>query len=175
MRRPGPRITNRGRLVGLAVELAIVVALGALLWPQRFGGRTAITVVSGHSMEPTYHDGDTLLVRSISAARVGDIVVYQISDGLPGAGHLVVHRLTGITPEMRYTLQGDNRATADDVHPSPADVIGSPIANLGPLPSRILAILPRIAAALIALGVTLRLWPPPVDTPPTPVGQSCDA
>ncbi|CAM3120366.1 S26 family signal peptidase [Stackebrandtia soli] len=60
----------------VAVAVTVVAVIGGLaLWWFR---RTfLITTVSGRSMQPTYHDGDRLLVRRTTAAAVkrGDAVV----------------------------------------------------------------------------------------------------
>ncbi|MEI2653763.1 MAG: signal peptidase I [Microthrixaceae bacterium] len=135
------------------------LAAAVVLWPARLGGATSFVVVAGQSMEPTYHTGDVLLVRDSGHPQPGDIAVYRSTNGSIVDEHLVVHRVLGRTHDGRYTFQGDNRATADDDHPASRDIVGRPVANLGPLPSDLLAILPRFLAALVSVAVTIRLWP----------------
>ena len=153
------RLTNTDwRRVARWLGVAAVIVLAAFLWPERFGGHTSFTVVSGHSMEPTYHNGDLLFIRSARPS-VGDVIVYRIPKGLPGAGHHVVHRVRALSANGQYSTKGDNRSTPDDAAPTNADIVGTPIFNLGPLPTRALALLARLSPALLALIVTTRLWP----------------
>ena len=58
---------------------ALLVILAILVWPTSLGGCTTMTVVSGHSMEPTFHTGDLVVARCGTPA-VGDIVIYQPPD-----------------------------------------------------------------------------------------------
>ncbi|MFM9597455.1 S26 family signal peptidase, partial [Streptomyces scabiei] len=58
------------RLVGLVLAAVAVV----VLWPATWGGITGLTIVNGHSMEPTFSSGDLVVtVRQFSYA-VGDVV-----------------------------------------------------------------------------------------------------
>lgn len=156
--------TRRGSPTARAVArhactVMFLAAAAVVLWPARLGGATSFVVVAGHSMEPTYHTGDVLLVRTTGHPQPGDIAVYRSTNGSIVDEHLVVHRVVGRTHHGRYTFQGDNRATADDGHPTSRDIVGRPIVNLGPLPSSLLAILPRFLAALVSVAVTIKLWP----------------
>jgi signal peptidase I len=45
-------------------------------------GSWGLAVVRGRSMQPTLSDGDRLLVRHAAAARVGDVVVVRLPDGV---------------------------------------------------------------------------------------------
>ena len=148
--------TGRVRRV---VGLMVLAAAASLIWPARFGGSSSLVVVDGHSMEPTYHDGDTLYVRTASRHQPGDIVVYKIASDQPGAGLLIVHRIIGSNAAHTYVTKGDNRTTPDDTHPSAADIIGHPIANLGPLPSRLLRSLPDLISLAVGAAVARALWP----------------
>ncbi len=146
-----------------------------LLWPASLWGWSTFTVVQGSSMEPTYHSGDMLYVRSFDdiassgAPSIDDIAVYRVPDGEAGEGSYVVHRiidLEGTWSEPLYVLQGDNRDQPDQAMPADNDLIGRPIVNLGPWPTRVLGVLPLLLAAVIGIAFAWYLWPAPL--PPTP-------
>lgn len=108
------------------VLVGIVVFLG---WPAQLGGNLSLVVVSGHSMDGTYRTGDLLLAWPDTDYQVGEIVVYQVPKGEPGAGFRVVHRI--IKKENgHFTTQGDNRETSDMWYPTAHDVVGQPILRI---------------------------------------------
>jgi len=123
----------RGALVGGAL-------LGAalLLWlgfaPASIGGNFSYVLIQGDSMAPTVNHGDVVLLRQRNDYDPGDIVAYRH----PNLG-VVLHRVT-IDHGGRFTVQGDNRNTADAYHPAPDDIIGEGFRTL-----------PRVGAALRAL------------------------
>jgi len=73
---------GRLRGVGSWIVFGLVVVLAVLLWPHQWGGRTSLTIVSGHSMDGTYSTGD-LVVGRVGTAEVGDVVVFR-PPGLDG-------------------------------------------------------------------------------------------
>ncbi|WP_206061248.1 signal peptidase I [Nonomuraea basaltis] len=62
----------------------LLAVAGLLLVLVVLRRRLAVVVVSGLSMEPTFHAGDRLLVRRMRLARisVGDVVVFETPDWL---------------------------------------------------------------------------------------------
>jgi len=68
-----------------------ILGLAVLAFPNFKFGK-----VQGHSMEPTYHTGDTLVIlktyRSLSPIHVGDIVVVKLKHGAT-AGEEIVKRV----------------------------------------------------------------------------------
>ncbi len=151
------RVVDR---VLLVVGLVVFVSAAWFLWPVRWGGTYAEVVVSGHSMEPTFHTGDLVVTRKGDRYRVGDKVVYQIPKGEPGAGIHVVHRIIGSRPDGTLVLQGDNRTTPDDWRPRTKDVVGRVVAVV-PMAGRVLLWLaqPLVLAAIVGLILTVWLWP----------------
>lgn len=156
---PAHRTPRRvgGFLAGLAVVAAVV-----LIWPARLGGASVLVVVQGRSMEPTHRSGDLVVARTTDDVATGDVVVYRIPDGQPGAGQLVMHRLMSIRPDGRLVLQGDNRRLPDDVVLGREDVVARAVLGLGPWPIRVLGLSPYLSALGLALVVGWYLWPPPV-------------
>jgi signal peptidase len=105
--------------------LCLVLAAGLLaFWPQSLGGRVGFVMVSGHSMDPTLHAGDLVLVRARPSYRVGDVIAYRVPEGEPGAGSEVVHRIVGGDARRGFTTQGDHNDYHDPWHPRPADIVG---------------------------------------------------
>ena len=147
------------RALRAAAGVVLIVVLLVLLWPARFGGATALVVVQGNSMEPTYHQGDLLYARTGGDFSPGDIVVYRVPDGQPGAGRNIVHRIKLVLPDGRYLFQGDNRATPDDVTPTRDDLVGTPVVNLGNLPTRAIILAPFVLGLIAAIAITVLLWP----------------
>ena len=92
---------------------AAVIAAVAFLWPATLGGSTRLIVVSGHSMEPTYDYGDIVVARDSGDARVGDVVVFAVPEGV-GEGILVIHRVIEIDDAGFLVTQGDNRDRPDE-------------------------------------------------------------
>src|SRR3954451_18062110 len=101
------------RPIGSAVLIAVLATAAWFLWPARFGGGTSMVVVQGHSMEPTLHTGDLLVVREQDHYRPGDIIVFKVVSPVAGP-RLVIHRLLATDPDGRITTRGDNRASPDN-------------------------------------------------------------
>jgi len=111
---------------GASVFLALLVFLGwfALLRPTALGGPANYVIVSGASMEPTYHEGDLVVVRRSSSYAAGDIVAYLIRSDSQPAGITVIHRIIGEDADG-FITQGDNREEIDPWRATPANVRGA--------------------------------------------------
>ena len=147
------------RLFGITFSILILGGLAFAFWPARFGGQALYVVVRGESMKPSYQQGDLLFARKSGDYKVGDIAIYRIPKGQPGAGMLVVHRIKRILPDGTYLFQGDNKNDTDDVTPDRAHLVGKPIVDVGAIPTRGLILLPVILTLLAGLAVTFALWP----------------
>jgi signal peptidase len=147
------------RWIGSFASLMFLGALAFVLWPSALGGAATFVVVRGDSMEPTYHKGDLLYARTADHYEAGDIAVYRIPKGEPGHGSLVVHRIKRVLPNGTYEFQGDNKAEPDDTKPAHGGLVAKPLANLGPLPTRLLFVLPLALTVMAAIAVTYALWP----------------
>ena len=156
----GPSRSTRRRHYAANVMLALVVlAMLVLTWPVQHGGHLGITIVTGHSMEPTLHTGDIVLTWKHPTYTPGDIVVYPVPDG-PGAGVNVVHRLIGFQPDGTLITQGDNNRGPDPWHPAQANVLGDRI-GLIPAVGNTIDLLRRpwlLALLLAAIAGTCAYW-----------------
>ncbi|WP_367188116.1 signal peptidase I [Cellulomonas sp. 73-92] len=156
---PGPRFTWR-RHAGPV--LAGLVAAGLVLagWPAVLGGATTCADVQGHSMDPTYHEGDMIIARKTNTVNVGDIVVYKVPPGYPHSGVDVVHRVAGGSLDGGLVMRGDHNPADDPSHPTRDDVIGVVKLHV-PWVGHVLRVL-RTPAFLAApfIGLILELvWP----------------
>ncbi|HCX85513.1 MAG TPA: signal peptidase I [Micrococcales bacterium] len=177
-----PDTTGRGgvarRLPSAAGWLLIAVA-AVLLWPAQWGGLTGLTVVSGHSMEPTFHTGDLVVTWRASGYEVGDIVSYTVPADQAGAGGRVIHRVSSVElvdGETVYTTRGDNNPADDPWTLTSADVTGTVLVHVPGVGALVgTSLLPLIAAGALGGVVTVLLWPTrPEDDEPAADGEPTD-
>jgi signal peptidase len=153
------RLRRIGRWLG-GIALVLVIAVIALGWPASLGGRTSYSIVSGHSMNPTYHTGDLVVVQRARTYHVGDIVVYRVPAGEPASGQCVVHRIVGGSNVTGYVTKGDNNPSVDIWVPRNADIQGRAVALI-PQAGWVLrqGRDPLLYAALGGLYCARLLWP----------------
>ncbi|RMI06875.1 S24/S26 family peptidase, partial [Cellulomonas triticagri] len=142
---------------------ALVGVLVWFGWPSTLGGCTTLTIVSGHSMEPTYRTGD-LVVSRCGVPEVGDVVVYSPPDSTNGR---IIHRVAGGDAVDGWIIQGDNNDFLDPWRPHQADVHGIARLHL-PGVGKIASILldPWAWASLLVLAAGLLVWPSRPDEEP---------
>lgn len=155
-------LTERSpRILRFVTSLLLVAGIAAVLWPVWLGGRSAVIMVSGVSMEPTMRTGDLALLRQEPAYEVGDIVAFRVPEGQQGAGAVVIHRIIGGSGQTGYRLQGDNKPLPDPWTPKNADVIGSRwslVPRAGAVVARAIAPVPlgAVAAATVVFLILAR-------------------
>ena len=103
-----------------AIWLVFALAAWAIFAPVPLGGNAAYVIVNGISMEPGFHLGDLVIVRSSSHYDIGDAVVYK-NQGMGGRN--VFHRIIETNLD-RYVLKGDNNSWVDTYQPTQKEVIG---------------------------------------------------
>lgn len=137
------------------VLLAVVSSRGG-----RFALPIALVIVSGHSMEPTLHTGDLLVVVRARRYRRGDVLAYRVPKGDIGGGLIVIHRRVAGDNRDGFVMRGDNKPFNDPWRPRPSDVVGRlrlavPKVGLGPGYVRTplcLALMAAVVAGFLALG-----------------------
>ncbi len=132
------------------------LTVGWFLWPSSLGGCTTLTIVSGHSMEPTYYTGD-LVVSRCGPVEVGDVIVYN-PPNIDGAR--VIHRVIGGDTDEGLVVQGDNNDFIDPWSPRSENVLGSAVLHLphvGTFASILLSPLTWVSLLVVALAVVI--WP----------------
>ena len=104
--------------------VVLVVIFAILLMGSRLVGYQVFNVISG-SMEPTYHVGDLIYVKSVDpdAVRVGDPITFVLNEDLVVA----THRVISIDSENRhFYTKGDANETADAAPVHFNNLIGIP-------------------------------------------------
>ena len=143
------------RVAGWILLVVMATAALVLVVPILRGEPSRLLIVSGHSMDPTFHTGDLVLAWPGSGYEVGDIAPYRVPEGEPGAGGLVIHRIIGGDGTAGFVMQGDNNPTPDIWMPRNEDIIGRQVL-LVPRVGELMAWVrqPAVLAALIAGLVT---------------------
>jgi signal peptidase len=159
----GPERPGRARWRSWAVNavwLTAMVALAVAVWPTTLGGRFNVTIVSGTSMEPTYHTGDLALVRRTDDIAVGDVIVYAVPAGEPGDGRHVIHRVVGGDARSGWITRGDNRDTPDIWRPRADDIVGTVRGIVPQGGTWLLKVLsPMGVGVAVAIAVVWVFWP----------------
>lgn len=144
------------RHVGDVLFVVVALIVGWLLWPSSLGGCTTLTIVSGHSMEPTYYTGD-LVVSRCGQEQVGDVVVYNPPD--VGSAR-VIHRIIGGDAETGWVMQGDNNDFLDPWEPTHDRVLGSAVLHVPKLGlAATLLLSPITWVSLLLVAAALIIWP----------------
>lgn len=131
-------------LAGALLGAALLLWLGFA--PASIGGNFSYVLIQGDSMAPSVNHGDVVLLRQVPDYDPGDIVAYRH----PQLG-VVLHRIT-IDHGGRFTVQGDNRRTADAYRPAPGDIIGQGIQTLPRVGSAVQELQSPTNTALLIAG-----------------------
>lgn len=147
------------RLLGI---LGWVLAIGTFLLciPTPLGpAKLGFTIVSGHSMEPTYWTNDIVVTWRTGDYSVGEPIVYTIPADEPGAGFNVVHRITAIRANGTFQTWGDNNAEPDMWQPRPDDVKGHVFFHI-PKIGLVFhpGVLPLALAGIAGIFVSMSVW-----------------
>ncbi len=154
------RPTPGERLIWGALRVLATIAVVVTLWPSRLGGWADFIVVRGNSMQPTLFTGDLVITRSLGGYNVGDIVLYTVPKGQPGAGHRVVHRIVGRRLDGRYVMRGDNSKNPDVWEPTAGDIRGETLLLIPKVGGFLLGAAVPLAFALMAGAAVMKaFWP----------------
>ena len=111
------------------VLVVLVVLLAVALVGVRLVGLNTYVVLSG-SMEPTYHTGSLLYVKSVDPQdlRVGDPITFMLNEDT-----VATHRIIEILPDeedssvLRFRTRGDANDAPDGTPVHYKNVIGKPV------------------------------------------------
>lgn len=109
--------------------VAVIVVLAILLVGVRLVGLKPYTVLSG-SMEPTYHVGAMIYVKSVDPKEleVGDPVTFYLNQTTVATHRIIEVLPDDLNPDSRYfRTQGDANESADSDPTHSSKVIGKPI------------------------------------------------
>lgn len=112
--------------------VAIVVLLAIALVGVRVVGLQPFVVLSG-SMEPTYHVGSLIYVKSVDykELQVGDPITYMLSQDT-----VVTHRIIEVLVDeedpntLRYFTKGDANDTPDGTSVHYKNILGKPVFSI---------------------------------------------
>lgn len=99
-----------------------VVILSGCMMIGLFTQPYRIAKVKGCSMEPTLHDGSTVIVQQTQDVEPGDIIVYLCH--LEGYPRYIIHRVAVKGKDGTMIMQGDNNPAPDIVTPCKEDIVG---------------------------------------------------
>lgn len=111
------------------VLVVIIAAVVLLLLSFRLVGLKGFVVLSG-SMEPEYHTGSVIYVRSADAdaMEVGDVITFYATGKT-----VATHRIIEVVEEdghRCYRTKGDANEIADGSRVDPKDIIGTPVFSI---------------------------------------------
>jgi signal peptidase len=133
-----------------------VLVLLFLVFPASWGGTFGMTVVSGHSMNPTYTSGDTVISMRQANYAVGDIIVYHPADLCPKCN--VVHRIIGGNAQAGWITQGDNNPSYDQWRPKGSMILGHVILHIPTANASRILFSPFLWFTLIAMVLAALLF-----------------
>lgn len=114
------------------VLVTLVVILALLLVGARVIGLQIFTVLSG-SMEPTYHVGSLIYVKSVDyrELKAGDAITFMLDENT-----VATHRIVEVVPDeedsavLRYRTKGDANEVEDGSLVHYKNVIGTPVCTI---------------------------------------------
>ena len=114
------------------ILVVIVVALAIMLVGVRVAGIQVYTVLSG-SMEPTYHTGSLIYVKSVDYTEIeaGQVITFMLDEDT-----IATHRVVEVIPDeadksvVRYRTKGDANDAEDGSLVHYKNVIGTPIFSI---------------------------------------------
>ena len=114
------------------ILVAAVAILAILLVGVRLFGLQVFTVLSG-SMEPTYHTGSLIYVKSVDYRELeaGDVITFMLDEDT-----IATHRIVEVVPDedepevLRYMTKGDANNAVDGSLVHYRNVIGTPVFSI---------------------------------------------
>lgn len=115
--------------VVISLLVALVVILAVLMVGARVVGLKVYTVLSG-SMEPAYHVGALIYVKSVApeALEAGDVITFMLDEDT-----IATHRIVEVVPDeedasvLRFRTKGDANDAEDGGLVHCKNVIGTPV------------------------------------------------
>ena len=115
-----------------SILLGILLLLAILLAGVRLFGLRPLTVLSG-SMEPTYHVGSLIYVKSVDYTELepGDVITFMLDEDT-----LATHRIVEVVPDaedptvLRFRTKGDANDVEDGGLVHYKNVVGTPVFSI---------------------------------------------
>ncbi len=117
-------------ITSIIVALSVILAIA--LVGVRLIGLQVFTVLSG-SMEPTYHTGSLIYVKSVDYKELkdGDVITFMLDEDT-----VATHRIVGVVPDeedpsvLRYRTKGDANSSEDGSLVHYKNIIGTPVFSI---------------------------------------------
>ncbi len=146
----------------LAIIFIVFYVTFNILMPFFLGVDNPIATVNGPSMEPTFHDGDLVILAGVRPEdiKVGDVIVYSASWA---GGEDVIHRVVSIEERggtYLFRVQGDNRETnpvPDPGYVTPDEIRGKVIVGGIPMAGRLLSIVQSLPGRVTVMALLASL------------------
>ena len=115
-----------------SILLGVLLLLAILLAGVRLFGLRPLTVLSG-SMEPTYHVGSLIYVKSVDYTELepGDVITFMLDEDT-----LATHRIVEVVPDaedptvLRFRTKGDANDVEDGGLVHYKNVVGTPVFSI---------------------------------------------
>jgi signal peptidase I len=112
-----------------SILVGLVVLMALLMVGARLVGLQVYTVLSG-SMEPTYHTGSLIYVKTVDPYTIeeGQVITFMLNEDT-----IATHRVVGIVPDeddptvIRFRTKGDANEAEDGTLVHYKNVIGTPV------------------------------------------------
>lgn len=132
MRKSRKKTLKKSLNIVSTVLVVVAVALAFLLVGARLVGLQVFSVLSG-SMEPTYHVGSVIYVKSVDYTQLqeGDVITFMMDENT-----VATHRIAGIVPDeedpsvLRYRTKGDANDAEDGTLVHYKNVVGTPVFSI---------------------------------------------
>jgi signal peptidase I len=109
----------------VSLIMSVLVVMSAIAAALVVSGHVAIVETHGTSMQPTYHQGDLVVVRRDSSYSLGEIAAYR----LPAKHVVVLHRIVA-ADASGFVFKGDNNSSVDAAHPIGTQLVGRAVLHL---------------------------------------------
>ncbi|MCW2804417.1 MAG: hypothetical protein JWN06_2634 [Propionibacteriaceae bacterium] len=138
---------HRQRVIGVLLGAAVVIA--ALAVGVLLTGRAAFVTTHGVSMNPTYYQGDLVLVAKADSYQVGDIAAYRLKSRV-----VVLHRIID-GDDSGFVFKGDNNQSIDIAQPTSDQLVGKAVLLIPQGGAWLQALTNPVARFVIAVGLVI--------------------
>jgi signal peptidase I len=111
-------LMNRRTILSSTIFFLVVASWLLLLRPVTLGGPASYIIVSGPSMEPSFHTGDLAVLHKQDRYQPGDVAAFLTPGGI------VIHRVLDEPEPGIYRFKGDNNSFIDPWLPTRENILG---------------------------------------------------
>jgi signal peptidase I len=138
---------HRQQVISVLLGAAAVIA--ALAVAVLLTGRAALVTTHGVSMNPTYYQGDLVLVAKADSYQLGDIAAYRLKSRV-----VVLHRIID-GDDSGFVFKGDNNESIDIAQPTSDQLVGKAMLLIPQGGAWLQALTNPVARFVIAVGLVI--------------------